>query len=123
RGVNDNYFIPELNKKIFTVSERKFNALVCYDSLFMPSLFERDYDVVLVQSNYSIFKEKAGKNAYEHMVKISNILSWFSNASNGKSYINIQNEGGSDFINSYGVRKYDFYHKSLLDKSLIINMR
>lgn len=123
RGVNDNYFIPELNKKIFTVSERKFNALVCYDSLFMPSLFERDYDVVLVQSNYSIFKEKAGKNAYEHMVKISNILSWFSNASNGKSYMNIQNDGGSDFINSHGVRKYDFYDKSLLAKSLIINIR
>ncbi|RIQ15828.1 hypothetical protein DLN06_26860 [Salmonella enterica subsp. enterica serovar Newport str. CFSAN000835] len=80
----------------------EFKTLICYDALFMPSFFDRDYDVALVQSNYGVFREVAGVRAYNHMIKISNILSWFSGASNGKSYINVENEGGSTFFGING---------------------
>lgn len=118
RGPGENYFSPELNKKTFKVSGMNFKTLICYDALFMPSFFDRNYDVVIVQSNYGIFRVEAGKNAYEHMIKVSNILSWFSNASGRKSYINVQNDGGSDFINSDGVRNDYLYYESLWNKSV-----
>ncbi|EKQ9812571.1 hypothetical protein KF438_004521 [Salmonella enterica subsp. enterica serovar Newport] len=104
RGITDSdgYFSPEKNKMKFQAFGSEFKTLICYDALFMPSFFDRDYDVALVQSNYGVFREVAGVRAYNHMIKISNILSWFSGASNGKSYINVENEGGSTFFGIHG---------------------
>lgn len=104
RGITDGGggFSPEEHKIKFSAFGSKFKTLICYDALFMPSFFDRDYDIALVQSNYGVFLEVAGVRAYNHMIKISNLLSWFSVASNGKFYINVENEGGSEFFGING---------------------
>ncbi|EIK0627705.1 hypothetical protein LJT19_004253 [Salmonella enterica] len=125
RGITEDgrYFFPERYKMKFQAFDLKFKTLICYDALFMPSLFDRDYDVALVQSNYGVFRDVAGVSAYDHMIKISNVLSWFSSSSNGKIYINIENEGGSEFIDANGNRNRYLFFDSPRKKSFTVIMR
>lgn len=119
---NDRYFSPEKHKMKFNAFGMKFRTLICYDALFMPSLFDIDYDVALVQSNYGVFREVAGGSAYDHMIKISNILSWFSGASNGKIYINVENEGGSEFVDVNGKVNEGMFFDSPQNKLFTVTM-
>ncbi|HCK0391752.1 TPA: hypothetical protein NM844_000911 [Salmonella enterica] len=122
RGITDGggAFSPEKHKMKFRAFGSEFKTLICYDALFMPSFFDRDYDVALVQSNYGVFREVAGVRAYNHMIKISNILSWFSGASNGKVYINVENEGGSTFAGVNSLANERMYFDSPQKKSFIV---
>lgn len=110
QALTDNYFNPEPNKLTFTFQELKIRPEICYEVLFMPSLHRTTEDLVIVQSSYILFYQQAGKSAYDHIVRVSNLLGWFSHSANHQAYINIQNQGGSEIISSTGKREILFFN-------------
>lgn len=108
----DNYFVPEMNKRSFRVDGVNIRPEICYEVLFMPPLMPEENKLTLVQSSYIVFRTRAGKRAYEHIVTVSNLLGWFSHSASHQPYINIQNQGGSEAISASGERDILFFNRS-----------
>lgn len=117
----DNYFEPQKNKNNFMVDGVTIQPEICYEVLFMPPLIQDKKNVTLVQSSYIIFYSLGGKRAYDHIVRVSNLLGWFSHSAAQQTYINIQNHGGSEAISASGKKDKLFFNASY-NKAAIITV-
>lgn len=64
-------------------------------------------DLTIIQSNYELFKK-----GYDRVVKSGNVLAYVNKSSGFKSFISVQNMGGSIFVDNKGKFHWDVYETS-----------
>ncbi|HHL9086391.1 hypothetical protein Q5512_25480 [Escherichia coli] len=81
-------------------------SYVCYEAMFANNIADTS-DLTIIQSNYELFKK-----GYDRVVKSGNVLAYVNKSSGFKSFISVQNMGGSIFVDNKGKFHWDVYETS-----------
>lgn len=82
------------------------NTYICYEAMFVNHTSDIS-DLTVIQSNYDSFQK-----GYDRVVKNGNIMAYVNKSSGFKSFISVQNMGGTIFVDNTGKFHWDIYEKS-----------
>lgn len=95
----------KMNEK-YKFRNMHINSYICYEAMFTKHTVDEN-DLTIIQSNYEVFKK-----GYDRIVKNGNVLAYINKSSSFKSFISVQNMGGTIFVDNTGKFHWDVYKKS-----------